>query len=85
VILRLHVKPGSPKPGFSREGVELVLRVREKAIEGAANEACVKAIATALGIPPSRVKLIQGGHSPFKSFNVEGVAAAELDAIGCGS
>lgn len=85
MILRVHVKPGSPKPGFSRDGVELVLRVREKAIDGAANAACIKAIADVLGVPPSRVKLIQGGHSPYKSFNVEGVGAADLAAIGYGS
>lgn len=84
-ILRVHVKPGSPKPGFSRIGDELVLKVREKAIEGAANDACVKAIALELRIAPSRVRLIQGGRSPFKCFNVEGIAAEQLAAIGCGS
>jgi uncharacterized protein YggU (UPF0235/DUF167 family) len=82
VIVRLHVKPGSTKLGFSREGSELVLRVREKAIEGAANDACVKAIATALGIAPSRVSLIQGASSRYKSFNVMGIGSTELDAIG---
>ncbi|MGC2128458.1 MAG: DUF167 domain-containing protein [Candidatus Aquilonibacter sp.] len=78
------MKPGSSNPGFSRIGDELVLRVREKAVEGAANDACVKAIALELHIAPSRVRLIQGGHSPFKSFNVEGVGAEQLAAVGCG-
>jgi uncharacterized protein len=82
VILRLHVKPGSAQPGFSRAGDELVLKVREKAIDGAANDACVKAIAHELGIPQSRVRLIQGGYSPYKSFNVEGISAEQLAAIG---
>jgi uncharacterized protein YggU (UPF0235/DUF167 family) len=81
LILRVHVKPGSSKPGFARIGDELVLKVREKAIDGAANDACIKAIAHALSIPQSRVRLIQGGYSPFKSFNIEGVSAAHLDAI----
>lgn len=82
MLLHVRVKPGSPKPGFSREGGELVLRVRERAIEGEANAACVRAIAHALGIPQSRVSLIHGARSRYKSFNIEGVGAAQLDAIG---
>jgi uncharacterized protein len=82
VLLRVVVKPGSSKPGFSRDGAQLVLKVREKAIEGAANDACVKAVARELGIPQSRVRLIHGARSRYKSFNVEGVSQAQLEAIG---
>jgi len=47
-----------------------VLRVRERAIEGAANDACVKAVAEALAIAPSQVELIRGRRGRIKTFAV---------------
>lgn len=71
------VKPGSKRPGITMEGDSLVLRVRERAVEGAANEACIRALAGALGIAPSCVNLLRGAHSREKLFEVEGVEESE--------
>ncbi len=65
------VKPGSKRPGLSTENGTLVLRVRERAIEGAANAACVKALAAAYGVAPSAVTLVSGFRSRHKRFTVE--------------
>jgi uncharacterized protein YggU (UPF0235/DUF167 family) len=48
------------------------VRVRERAIEGAANEACLRAIARSLGIAPSCVTLVRGAKSRRKVVRVAG-------------
>jgi len=64
------VKPGSKRPGLSTENGALVLRVRERASEGAANAACGKALADAYGVAPSAVTLVSGFRSRHKRFTV---------------
>lgn len=54
----------------------VILRVRERAIEGAANEACVRALAQALGVPRSRVTLLRGARSRDKRFDIAGMDEA---------
>jgi len=67
-IIDVVVKPGSREPGLSREDGALVLRVRERAIEGAANSACLRALAEAYGVAPSAVSLVRGLRSRHKRF-----------------
>lgn len=78
--LSAKVKPGSKQPGIALEAGGVVLRVRERAVEGAANEACIRALSDALGIAPSRVALVRGARSREKHFAVEGLDAAEVFA-----
>ncbi len=70
LIVEVTVKPGSTRPGIVHENGILTVRVRERAIEGAANAACVRALAAAYGVPPSRVRLIGGARSRHKRFAV---------------
>jgi len=69
-IIDVLVKPGSKRPGLSRENGELVLRVRERAIEGAANEACIRVLAQTYRVAPSAVALVRGLRSRRKRFVV---------------
>jgi uncharacterized protein len=71
------VKPGSKQPGIAVEGDTLVLRVRQRAVEGAANAACVRTIAQALQIAPSCILLVRGAHSREKLFEITGVDPAQ--------
>jgi len=48
------------------------LRVRERAVEGAANEACIRALAAALGVARSSVELVRGERSRQKIFVIHG-------------
>ena len=64
------VKPGSKQPGVSLEGETLVLRVRERAIEGAANAACIRALAEFYDVPPSSISLERGAKSRKKVFRL---------------
>lgn len=70
VVLYVIVKPGSKHPGISNENGTLVLRVRERAIDGAANDACIRALAVAYGVPQSAVELVGGARSRRKRFAI---------------
>jgi uncharacterized protein len=70
VRLALDVKPGSKRTGFQRTAGGFVLHVRERAIDGAANEACIRAIAAALDLAPSNVELVRGARSRRKLFAI---------------
>ena len=55
--ITVTVKPGSKSPGIEQNGETLIARVRERAIEGVANEAVIRAIAEHYKVAPSRVTL----------------------------
>jgi uncharacterized protein len=55
-----------------------VLRVRERAVEGAANAACVRALAGALRVAPSSVTLLRGARGRRKVFEIAGLTAEEI-------
>ncbi len=58
----------------------LKVRVRARPIEGEANEALVKLIAKALGVPKSAVVLQRGGQSRTKMLVIEGLSEDEAKA-----
>ncbi|MBV8066732.1 MAG: DUF167 domain-containing protein [Candidatus Eremiobacteraeota bacterium] len=70
MMIDVRIKPGSKRPGLSNENGELVLRVRERAVEGAANAACVRALAGAYGVARCDVELVRGFRSRRKRFFV---------------
>jgi uncharacterized protein (TIGR00251 family) len=55
----------------------LKVRVRARPVEGEANEALVKLIAKALGVPKSAVVIQRGGQSRTKILVVEGLSEDE--------
>ena len=71
LVLDVRVKPGSKRPGLSQEDGVVILRVRERAVEGAANAACRRALARAYGVSLSAVELIAGPLSRRKRFAIE--------------
>jgi uncharacterized protein YggU (UPF0235/DUF167 family) len=74
-------------PRSSRTGVEPgpegpLIRVRAAPEDGRATAEAARALATALGVPPSAVRLLRGGRSRVKTFAVEGVSDEGLrDAL----
>jgi uncharacterized protein len=71
ILLEVLVKPGSRAPGVARNGELLVIRVRERAIDGAANVAAGRALAEAYGVPSSAVRLVRGGSARRKRFAIQ--------------
>jgi uncharacterized protein YggU (UPF0235/DUF167 family) len=69
--ITVSVKPGSKSPGLEHSGDTLVVKVRERAIEGAANDAVTRAVAEHYNVAPSRVQLIKGARSKTKVFEVQ--------------
>ena len=68
----VRVKPGSRKGPLVEVGAdgELTIYVRERAVEGKANEAVVKLLAAHLNVPRSCVELLSGATSRVKRFRV---------------
>jgi uncharacterized protein len=78
-VIVVTVKPGAKAPGiiFGADG-SVVVRVRERAVEGKANEAVRAALARAVGVPKSAVSLVRGATARLKAFEVVGLTSAEL-------
>jgi hypothetical protein len=79
IILAVRLTPKSSKDevrgveSFDGAGV-LAARVRALPEAGRANQALEKLIAKWLGLPPSTVRVAQGGKSRLKQVKVEGDA-----------
>lgn len=58
----------------------LKVRVRARPIEGEANDALVKLIAKALGVPKSAVTIQRGGQSRTKILMIEGLSEDDAKA-----
>jgi uncharacterized protein YggU (UPF0235/DUF167 family) len=69
----VHVHPGSRAPGVggSYDGV-LSVHVRARAVEGAATDEVVAALAQAFDVRPGAVACVRGAHSRNKLVSVEG-------------
>ena len=77
MLVDVVVKPGSKQPGVLKEDGAVVVRVRERAVEGAANRACIAALAAHYGVAPSRVSLVAGARSRRKRFAIAGGTVPE--------
>lgn len=68
----VRVKPGSRKgPLVEASADEIVVYVRERAVDGAANEGLVRALADHFGVAPSRVTVVKGHTSRIKRVEVD--------------
>jgi len=67
VRVRIRVHPGAKTPavGGSHDGA-LVVRVKERAVDGKATQAALKALARALGVDARDVRLVSGATSRTK-------------------
>lgn len=67
------VKPGSKKGPLVEvaEDGTLTLFVRERAVDGAANDGVVKLLAAHFGVPRSRVTIVRGHTSRSKLVEID--------------
>jgi len=72
-LLRVRVKPGSSRGPLVETDPDggLVVHVRERAVEGAANAAVVRIVAEHFGIPRSRVGIRRGHAARFKTLEID--------------
>ena len=66
---RTGVEPGPEGP---------VVRVRAAPHDGRATAEAARAVARAVGVPATAVRLVRGGRSRVKTFDVEEVPSEEL-------
>jgi uncharacterized protein YggU (UPF0235/DUF167 family) len=85
LAVRAHPRAAAAGIGPWRDGI-LHVRVTAPPADGRANEMVRRAVAMALDLAPSRVRLVAGERSRTKRFELEGmtkdVLAARLAAIG---
>lgn len=69
----VRVKPGSRKGPLVETGPDgtLTIYVRERAVDGKANEAVIRVLAEHLDVPRSRVVLAAGATSRLKRFRID--------------
>jgi uncharacterized protein YggU (UPF0235/DUF167 family) len=71
VRLAVRVKPGFPHTAVGgHHGGELIVKVQERAVDGAATAAVLKAVAEALGLRPYEVSLVSGAKSKSKVLEI---------------
>lgn len=77
--IALKVVPGSTREGIAGWlGDALKVRVRAPAEGGRANEAVVRVVANALGLPVDSVRIRAGGASPRKTLEIDGLSLADV-------
>lgn len=68
----VRVKPGSSKgPLVESDEEGLFVFVREKAIDGGANEAVVKLLAEHFGVAKSHVRVVRGHTARIKQVEID--------------
>jgi uncharacterized protein YggU (UPF0235/DUF167 family) len=72
-IISVRVKPGSKKGPLIETAADgsLTIYVRERAVDGAANEAVVRALSDHLGVARGRLRLMSGKTGRIKRFRVD--------------
>lgn len=75
----VRVRPGASRTavGGSYDGM-LVVRVQERAVDGAATAAVLRAVAEAFGVRRADVTLVSGATSRTKVLEVPGASEAVL-------
>ena len=67
----VRVKPGYPHTAVGgHHGGELIVTVTERAVDGAATRAALKAVEEALGLRPYEVHLVTGATSKSKVIEI---------------
>ena len=68
--LALRVTPGARSESIAIEDGRLSVKVRAKPQDGAANDAVLSLLAGALGVAPSRLRLLRGATSRDKLVGI---------------
>ena len=79
--LRIHVVPNAHiEMAVGEHGGAIKIKLRAPAVEGKANEECIRFFAELLGVPRWNVTIVQGSTSRMKVIEIEGLAQEQLEA-----
>ena len=76
--ITVRVTPRSGRTAVENGPDGVVVRVRAAPEGGRATDEAARALADALGVPRTRVRLRSGGRSRTKVFDVEGLSSQDL-------
>jgi uncharacterized protein YggU (UPF0235/DUF167 family) len=69
--ITVHVKPGSTRGPLVEEADDhLIVYVKEKAIDGKANQGVIKALSEFLNVAPSRLIVVGGAAARIKRIEI---------------
>jgi uncharacterized protein (TIGR00251 family) len=72
LILELYVQPGASRTGFDgTHGDRIKVKLRARAVDGAANEALVEFLAEHYGVPKRSVHIAAGLKSRLKRVVID--------------
>jgi uncharacterized protein (TIGR00251 family) len=78
-VLVVRVTPRAGRDEIAGwQGDELRVRLRAPPVDGRANEALVRLLASSLAVPRSSIELVTGATARVKRLRIEGLSAAEL-------
>jgi uncharacterized protein (TIGR00251 family) len=78
-MIRVRVNPHASREEIAGVSAgRLVLKVTAPPVDDRANRAAVKLLARRIGLPPSRLEVIRGGHGRNKDILVRGWAPREM-------
>lgn len=82
VVFQVRVKPRASRDAIEgvREGA-LVVRLTAPPVEGQANEALLRLLASRLHVPKSAVRILSGERSRLKRVAVLGTTRAAVEAL----
>jgi hypothetical protein len=78
LVVRLTPRAGRDEV-VGWQGDELRVRLRAPPVEGRANDALLRFIASQLDVPPSSVTLVSGATARVKRLRVEGLSQPKLE------
>ena len=83
LILRLYIQPGAARTGWGGRhgGSELKLRVAAPPVEGKANQAALRFLAKAAGVPKGAVTLLRGARSRSKVVRIAPLDEKRFQAL----
>jgi uncharacterized protein YggU (UPF0235/DUF167 family) len=82
VRVTIRVRPGSGRTQVGGQHAEaLVVRVRERAVDGRATDAALRALADALGVRAADVRLVTGRASRTKVVEIPDDSAPSYERL----
>lgn len=82
VLLRVYVQPGASREDIAGyHGDALKIRLKAPPVEGEANAACIRFLASLFGLPQTNLSIKTGHKSRLKLIEMEGVSIGEVKKV----
>lgn len=86
IRVNVRVQPRASNPGVGGlHGDALKVRVGAAPVDGAANDAVVEVLAEAFGVSRRAVRLVSGGSSRAKVFDIDGASVDAAQQLAAGA